>query len=161
MAARIIWIAGWMVRSSSPKRQRSRYSGVHMATYGLIEYDDASPEVRAVFDDIMQTRKVDRVNNVWKALAHDPVRLREFWERIKNVMGPGHLDPLVKEMIYIAVSVTNQCDYCIASHTAGAKKKGLTPEMFSELMSVIGLANEGNRIAAGYQLEVDEQFKTS
>ncbi|MEZ5356162.1 MAG: carboxymuconolactone decarboxylase family protein [Bryobacteraceae bacterium] len=132
-----------------------------MATYGLIEYEDASPEVRAVFDDIMQTRKVDRVNNVWKALAHDPARLRQFWERIKTIMGPGHLDPLVKEMIYIAVSVTNQCDYCIASHTAGAKKKGLTPEMFSELMAVIGLANEGNRIAAGYQLEVDEQFKTS
>jgi AhpD family alkylhydroperoxidase len=132
-----------------------------MATYGLIEYEDASPEVRAVFDDIMQTRKVDRVNNVWKALAHDPVRLRQFWERIKSIMGPGELDPLVKEMIYIAVSVTNQCEYCIASHTAAAKKKGMTPEMFSELMAVIGLANEGNRIAAGYQLEIDEQFKSA
>ncbi|MEZ5401565.1 MAG: carboxymuconolactone decarboxylase family protein [Bryobacteraceae bacterium] len=132
-----------------------------MATFGLIEYEDASAEVREVYDDIMRTRNTDRVNNVWKALAHDPARLREFWLRIKTIMGPGgDLDPLVKEMIYIAVSVTNHCEYCIASHTASARKKGLTPEMFSELMAVIGLANEGNRIAAGYQLEVDAQFRT-
>jgi AhpD family alkylhydroperoxidase len=132
-----------------------------MATYGLIEYDAANAEVRAVYDDIMRTRKIDSVNNFWKAIAHDPVLLKRTWERIKTIMGPGGaLDPLVKEMIYVAVSVTNQCGYCIASHTAAARKAGMTPEMFAELMAVVGLANEGNRLASGYQVEIDERFRT-
>ncbi len=130
-----------------------------MAIFGLIEYKDASAEVRAVYDDIMQTRKTDWVNNFWKALAHDPVALKRTWEDIKQIMAPGALDPLTKELIYVAISVSNQCDYCIASHSASAKKKGMTPEMFKELMSVVGMANETNRVVAGYQVEIDEQFK--
>jgi AhpD family alkylhydroperoxidase len=125
----------------------------------LIEYQDAKPEVRAVYDDIMATRKTDWINNFWKALAHDPVTLKRTWESIKQIMGPGALDPLTKEMIYVAVSVTNQCGYCIASHTVGARKKGMTDDMFHELMAVVGMANETNRLAAGYQIEIDEQFK--
>lgn len=125
----------------------------------LIEYEDANPEVRAVYDDIMATRKTDWINNFWKALAHDPATLKRTWESIKEIMGPGALDPLMKEMIYVAVSVSNQCGYCIASHTVGAKKKGMTDEMFAELMAVVGMANETNRLAAGYQVEIDEQFK--
>jgi AhpD family alkylhydroperoxidase len=125
-----------------------------------IEYSEASPEVRAVYDDILATRKTDYINNFWKALANDPASLRRTWESIKEIMRPGALDALTKEMIYIAVSVTNQCAYCIASHTASAKSKGMTDEMFYELMAVIGMANETNRLAAGYQVEVDERFKT-
>jgi AhpD family alkylhydroperoxidase len=131
---------------------------IEMATLGLIEYDAASPEVRAVYDDIMATRKTDYVNNFWKALARDPVTLRRTWESIKEVMAPGALDALTKELIYVAVSVTNQCNYCIASHTAGARKKGMTDEMFGELMAVVGMANESNRLASGYQVEVDSVF---
>jgi len=130
-----------------------------MATLGLIEYKDASPEVRAVYDEIMATRKTDWVNNFWKAIAHDPVALKRTWEDIKQIMAPGALDPLMKELIYVAVSVSNQCNYCIASHTASARKKGMTDEMFKELMSVVGMANETNRLVAGYQVEIDEQFK--
>jgi AhpD family alkylhydroperoxidase len=131
-----------------------------MATLGLIEYKDASREVRAVYDDIMATRKTDWINNFWKALAHDPATLKRTWEDIKEVMAPGTLDAVTKEMIYVAVSVSNQCDYCIASHIASAKKKGMTEQMFKELMAVVGMANETNRLVAGYQVEVDEQFKT-
>src|SRR5215471_16036049 len=131
-----------------------------MATYGLIEYQDASSEVRAVYDDIMATRKVDRVNNFWKAIAQDPALLKRTWESIKQIMAPGALDPLFKEMVYVAVSVTNACAYCIASHTASARKHGMAPEMFHELMSVVGMANETNRLANGYQVEIDEAFKT-
>jgi AhpD family alkylhydroperoxidase len=130
-----------------------------MSTSGLIEYKNASPEVRAVFDDIMATRKTDWVNNFWKALAHDPATLKRTWESIKQIMAPGALDALTKEMIYVAVSVTNQCGYCIASHTASARKKGMSEAMFAELMAVVGMANETNRLAAGYQVEIDEQFK--
>ena len=130
-----------------------------MTASGLIDYKDASPEVRAVFDDIMATRKTDWVNNFWKALAHDPVTLKRTWESIKQIMGPGALDALTKEMIYVAVSVTNQCGYCIASHTTSARKKGMSEAMFAELMAVVGMANETNRLAAGYQVEIDEQFK--
>jgi len=125
----------------------------------MIEYKDASPEVRAVYDDIMATRKTDWINNFWKALAHDPATLKRIWGEVKQIMGPGALDPLTKEMIYVAVSVSNQCNYCIASHTAAARKKGMTEAMFHELMAVVGLANQTNRLAAGYQIEVDEQFK--
>lgn len=132
-----------------------------MATFGLTEYEDAKPEVREVYDDIMATRKTEYVNNFWKALAHDPVTLRRTWESIKQVMSPGELDPLTKEMIYIAVSVTNQCGYCIASHTASARNKGMTNGMFAELMAVIGMANETNRLASGYQVETDPVFASS
>src|ERR1700680_2024472 len=131
-----------------------------MSTLGLIEYKDASPEVRAVYDEIMATRKTDCINNFWKALATDPVTLRRTWESIKQIMAPGALDPVTKEMIYIAVSVTNQCPYCIASHTSSARKKGMTDAMFHELMAVVGMANETNRLASGYQVEIDEQFRT-
>ncbi|MBL8238202.1 MAG: carboxymuconolactone decarboxylase family protein [Bryobacterales bacterium] len=124
-----------------------------------IEYADASPEVRAVYDDIMAVRKVDSVNNFWKSLANDPATLRRTWDSIQQIMSAGALDPLVKELIYVAVSVTNGCEYCIASHTAAAAKKGMTPEMFSEMMAVVGMANETNRLVAGYRVEVDEAFR--
>ena len=130
-----------------------------MSISGLVEYTDATPEVRAVYDDIMATRKTDWINNFWKALAHDPVTLKRTWESIKQIMAPAALDANTKEMIYVAVSVTNQCGYCIASHTAAARKKGMTDAMFAELMAVVGMANESNRLAAGYQVEIDEQFK--
>ena len=130
-----------------------------MAILGLIEYADATLEVRAVYDDIMATRKVDWINNFWKALANDPVALKRTWGDIKQIMAPGALDALTKELIYVAVSVTNQCGYCIASHTASARKKGMTDDMFRELMAVVGMANETNRLASGYQIEIDEQFK--
>jgi AhpD family alkylhydroperoxidase len=130
-----------------------------MSLFGLIEYADASPEVRAVYDDIMATRKTDWINNFWKALAHDPATLKRTWQDIKQTMGPGALDPLTKELIYVAVSVTNQCNYCIAAHTASAMKKGMTDAQFKELMAVVGMANETNRLVAGYQVEIDEQFK--
>jgi AhpD family alkylhydroperoxidase len=129
-----------------------------MATLGLIEYADASDEVRAVYDDIMTTRKTDWINNFWKALAHDPVTLRRTWASIKEIMGPGALDSLTKEMIYVAVSATNQCGYCIASHTAAARKAGMSDAMFAELIAVVGMANETNRLASGYQVEIDEKF---
>ena len=132
-----------------------------MAVFGFIEYKDASPEVRAVYDDIMATRKVDWVSNFWKALAHDPVALKRTWEDIKQIMAPGALDALTKEMIYVAISVSNQCDYCIASHTAAAKKKGMTDAMFKELMAVVGMANETNKMVTGYQVEIDKQFAST
>lgn len=125
----------------------------------LIEYKHASPEVRAVFDDIMATRKTDFVNNFWRALANDPATLRRTWESIKQVMAPGALDPLTKELIYVAVSAINQCSYCLASHSASARSKGMTEEMFGELMAVIGMANETNALAAGYRVPVDAQFQ--
>jgi AhpD family alkylhydroperoxidase len=131
-----------------------------MATFGLIEYEQASPAVRAIYEDIMATRQTDWVNNFWKAIAHDPATLKRTWQSVKEVMRPGALDPLFKEMIYVAVSATNQCGYCIASHTASARKAGMTEEMFAELMAVVGMANETNRLASGYQVEVDERFRT-
>jgi AhpD family alkylhydroperoxidase len=130
-----------------------------MATLGMIEYKDASPEVKAVYDDIMATRKTDWINNFWKAIAHDPATLKRTWEDIKQIMTPGALDVLTKEMVYVAVSVSNQCPYCIASHTASARKAGMTDAMFKELMAVVGMANETNRMVAGYQVEIDEKFK--
>ena len=131
-----------------------------MATLGLIEYADASPEVRAVYDDIMATRKTDWINNFWKALANDPVSLRRTWSSIKEIMAPGALDALTKELVYLAVSASNQCPYCIASHTASARKAGMTDAMFAELMAVVGMANETNRVSSGYQVEIDERFRT-
>jgi AhpD family alkylhydroperoxidase len=131
-----------------------------MATQGLVEYEDAGPEVRAIYDDIMATRQTDSVNNFWKALAHDPPTLRRTWQSIKEIMAPGVLDALTKEMLYLAVSATNQCAYCIASHTAAARKAGMTGAMLAELMAVVGMANETNRLSSGYQVEIDERFKT-
>ena len=127
----------------------------------LVEYEEASPEVRAIYDDIMKTRQTDWINNFWKTLAADPVALKRTWESIKEIMAPGALDPLMKEMIYVAVSVSNQCGYCIASHTVAARKKGMSDAMFHVLMAVVGMANETNRLAAGYQVEIDEQFKNA
>src|SRR5438874_1066517 len=130
-----------------------------MALVRLIEYAQASPEVRSVYDDIMRTRGVDWINNFWKGLANDPAELRRVWGSIKQVMAPGALDPLVKEMIYVAVSVTNGCEYCTHSHTAAARKKGMTDAMLMELLAVTGLANETNRLANGLRIDVDAQFK--
>ncbi len=124
-----------------------------------IEYADASPEVRAVYDDIMATRKIDWVNNFWKVLAHDPPTLRRIWSNIKDVMGPGALDPLVKEMIYVAVSASNGCRYCIASHGAAARKKGMTEAQYSEMLAIVGLANETNRLVTALDVAVDERFR--
>ena len=132
-----------------------------MATLGFIEYQDASAEVRAVYDDIMRTRDTDWINNFWKELAHDPATLRRTWESIRQIMAPGTLDALTKEMIYLAVSVTNGCGYCIASHTAASRKAGMSDSMFAELMAVVGMANETNRLVNGYQVEIDERFKPS
>jgi AhpD family alkylhydroperoxidase len=123
------------------------------------EYADASAEVRAVYDDIMKTRGTDWINNFWKALANDPVTLRRTWESIKQVMAPGALDPLTKELIYLAVSASNGCAYCTASHAAAAKKAGMTPQMLAELLAVVGLANETNALANGYRVPVDERFE--
>jgi AhpD family alkylhydroperoxidase len=124
----------------------------------LIEESEASPEVMAVYADIKATRKTDWVNNFWKALANHPMTLKRIWENIKLVMGSGALDPLTKELIYIAVSVTNNCNYCIASHTASARAKGMTDEQLAELLAVIGLANETNRLVIGYNVPVDDRF---
>ena len=129
-----------------------------MALVRIIEYAEASAEVRVVYDDIMKTRGVDWVNNFWKALANDPALLARVWAQVKEVMASGALDPLVKEMIYVAVSATNGCEYCTYSHTAAARKKGMTDAMFMELMAVVGLANQTNRLANGLRVPVDRQF---
>ena len=123
-----------------------------------IEYDEATAEVRAVYDDIMATRKTDWVNNFWKVLAHDPPTLRRIWANIKQVMGPGALDPLTKELIYIGVSITNSCEYCTYSHTAAARGKGMTEAMLHELVAVVGMANQTNALANGYRIPVDDRF---
>ncbi len=123
----------------------------------LIEYEDARPDVRAVYDDIMQTRNVDRVNNFWKAIAHHPPTLVRTWQTLKEIMAAdGALDPLVKEMIYMAVSVTNGCDYCTASHTAAARRKGLSDAMLGELLAVIGMAHETNALARAWRVPLDD-----
>jgi AhpD family alkylhydroperoxidase len=130
-----------------------------MATVKLVEYEEAGPEVREVYDDIMSTRKIDWINNFWKVLAVQPQLLRRTWEGVKTVMAPGALDPLVKEMLYVAVSVTNGCRYCINSHTAAARKKGMTDEMLAELMAVVGMANQTNALVEGFQIQLDEAFE--
>ena len=124
----------------------------------MVEYDDAPPEVRAVYDDIMETRKTDWINNFWKVLANHPPTLERTWKSIKQVMAPGALDPLTKEMIYVAVSATNGCEYCIRSHTASARRQGMTDAMLAELMAVVGMANETNALANGYAVDVDAAF---
>jgi AhpD family alkylhydroperoxidase len=130
-----------------------------MSIVKLIEYADASPEAREVFDDIMATRKTDWINNFWKMLAGYPPTLKRIWLSVKEIMAPGKLDPLTKEMIYVAVSVTNNCNYCIHSHTAAARAKGMTDEMLGELLAVVSLANQTNSLANAYQIPVDERFK--
>jgi AhpD family alkylhydroperoxidase len=129
-----------------------------VATVSLINYDQASPEVRAVYDDIKATRKVADVNNFWKALANQPEVLRRTWETLKEVMAPGALDPLTKEMLYIAVSIAHSCEYCIHSHTAAARAKGMTPEQYAELLAVVGMASTTNALVSGMQVPVDRQF---
>ncbi len=129
-----------------------------MALVKIIEYAEASPEVKVVYDDIMKTRGVDWINNFWKVLANDPAQLARVWEQVKQVMAPGALDPLVKEMVYVAVSATNGCEYCTHSHTAAARKKGMSDAMLMELMAVVGLANQTNRLANGLRVPVDRQF---
>jgi AhpD family alkylhydroperoxidase len=126
----------------------------------LIEYDHASDEVRAVYDDIRATRKTEYINNFWKALAVHPPTLQQTWRQVKAVMaGPGELDPLVRELIYVAVSVTNGCEYCMASHIAGARAKGMTDAMLAEVLAITGTANMTNRLANGFAVPVDDRFK--
>ena len=131
-----------------------------MPTPPPVEYADASPAVRAVYDDIKKSRNVPDVNNFWKYLARDPATLQRTWDSIKQIMAPGALDPLTKEMVYLAVSVTNGCAYCIASHAAAARKAGMTEAMFGELMAVTGMANETNRLANGYRVPVDPAYES-
>jgi AhpD family alkylhydroperoxidase len=123
-----------------------------------IEYGEASSEVRAVYDDIMATRKTDWVNNFWKILAHDPPTLERIWANVKQVMGPGALDPLTKELLYVAVSASNGCPYCIASHSAAARRHGMTEAQYSELLAIVGLANETNRLVTALAVPIDPQF---
>ncbi len=129
-----------------------------MATVSLIEYENASDEVRAVFDDIKRTRNIKDVNNFWKALANHPTTLKRTWDDLKQVMQPGALDALTKEMIYVAVSVANNCDYCIHSHTANAFAKGMTPAQYQELLAVIGMASETNSLSTAMKVPVDPQY---
>jgi AhpD family alkylhydroperoxidase len=130
-----------------------------MTMVPLIDYPDASPEVRAVYDDIKRTRGTDWINNFWKALANDPLTLHRTWESVKQVMAPGALDPLTKELVYLAVSASNGCAYCTASHAAAARKQGMTPQMLAELLAVVGMANETNALANAYRVPVDERFE--
>ncbi len=130
-----------------------------MSTVKLIEYEEASAEVRAVYDDIMRVRKIDWVNNFWKSLANHPGTLKRTWENLKATMGEGELDPMFKEMIYIAVSTANSCEYCIHSHTAAARAKGMNAAMHGELMQVIAMASATNALAIGMQVRVDDVFK--
>lgn len=130
-----------------------------MATVTLLQDEEVSAEALAVFNDIRATRGADFINNFWRALAHDPALLKATWERLKVVMGPGTLDPLTKEMVYIAVSVAHACEYCAHSHTAAAKAKGMTPDMYGELLSVIGMASQTNALATAMQVPVDPEFQ--
>lgn len=130
-----------------------------MSIVRLLSDDELSPEAATVFADIRATRKTDFVNNFWRSIAHDPVLLRRTWESAKEVMGPGHLDPKVKELLYVAVSIANGCEYCIRSHTAAARAKGVTEAEILELAAIVGMASETNRIAIALQVPVDEAFK--
>ncbi|HSB81143.1 MAG TPA: carboxymuconolactone decarboxylase family protein [Candidatus Methylomirabilis sp.] len=130
-----------------------------MAIARLIEYAEASPEVQAVFDDIKRSRNIQDVNNFWKVLAHHPPTLKRTWASLKEVMEPGALDPLMKEMLYLAVSIAQSCEYCIASHTAAARKRGMTDEMLGELLAVVGMAAETNRLANGWRVPIDDTLR--
>jgi AhpD family alkylhydroperoxidase len=140
-------------------QQRGDAQETGMSTIKPTEYRDASAKVRAVFDNIKRTRQVEDVNNFWKYLAHDPATLERTWASVKEIMAPGALDALTKEMIYLAVSVTNGCGYCIASHSAAARKAGMSEAMFGEVMAVVGMANETNRLANGYRVPIDPAFE--
>jgi AhpD family alkylhydroperoxidase len=153
------WIAGSSPAMTISLSVLSAFKESRMTTIPPIEYGDASPQVRAVYDDIKKTRNVPDVNNFWKYLARDPVMLQRTWQSVKEVMAPGALDALTKELIYVAVSVTNGCAYCIATHTAAARKAGMTDAMFGELMAVVGMANETNRLADGYRVPIDDNLK--
>jgi AhpD family alkylhydroperoxidase len=132
---------------------------VHMATVRLLTDNELSPEARAVFDDIRAVRKTEFVNNFWRALAHDPVTLKRTWESIKQVMGPGALDAKTKELLYVAVSIAHGCNYCIHSHTAAARAKGMTEAEYGELLAIVGMASETNRLVVALGVEVDDEFK--
>jgi AhpD family alkylhydroperoxidase len=132
---------------------------VHMATVKLLTDDELSPEARAVFDDIRAVRQTDFANNFWRALAHDPVTLKRTWESIKQVMAPGALDAKSKEMLYVAVSIAHGCNYCIHSHTTAARAKGMTEAEYAELVAIVGMASETNRIVTALGVEVDDEFK--
>src|SRR5260370_39823728 len=163
MPASVCAEAPWCSRSPDARSAKAigiSRNGINMATLALIEYADAPADVKAVYDDIMVTRDTDYINNFWKARAHDPVTLRRTWESVKQIIAPAAIDPLTKEMVYLAVSTSNQCGYCIASHTAAARKAGMTDAQFAELMAVVGMANETNRLVSGYQVEVDSRFRT-
>jgi AhpD family alkylhydroperoxidase len=153
------WIAGLSPAMTISMIVLSALKESRMTTIPPIEYGDASPQVRAVYDDIKKTRNVPDVNNFWKYLARDPVLLQRTWQSVKEVMAPGALDALTKELIYVAVSVTNGCAYCIATHTAAARKADMTDAMFGELMAVVGMANETNRLADGYRVPIDDNLK--
>jgi AhpD family alkylhydroperoxidase len=153
------WIAGSSPAMTISMIVLSAFKESRMTTIPPIEYGDASPQVRAVYDDIKKTRNVPDVNNFWKYLARDPVTLQRTWQSVKEVMAPGALDALTKELIYVAVSVTNGCAYCTATHTAAARKAGMTDAMFGELMAVVGMANETNRLADGYRVPIDDNLK--
>jgi AhpD family alkylhydroperoxidase len=140
------------------RRPDIHIKGITMPKPAAIHYEDASAEIRAVFDDIKKVKGLDDVNNFWKYLANDPTTLRRTWASVKEVMAPGKVDSLTKELVYVAISVTNNCGYCIASHSVAATKAGMTPEMFGELMAVVGMANETNRLANGYRIPVDPAF---
>jgi AhpD family alkylhydroperoxidase len=149
----------WPVKGSFQQNvQNPGYQEVHMATVGLVEYENASAEVKAVFDDIKQTRNVEDVNNFWKAIANHPETLKRIWESLREIMKPGALDALTKEMIYVAVSITNSCDYCIHTHTAAAFGKGMTEEQYQELLAVVAMAHQTNALATGMKVPVDAQF---
>jgi len=132
-----------------------------MATRELVSDENASAEVKVVFDDIRATRGSDFINNFWRVLAHDPKQLKAVWEDLKTIMGPGSIDPLTKEMIYIAVSTANNCEYCIHSHTAAAKAKGMSEAQHNELISIIGMAGKTNHLVTAYQIPVDDAFKVA
>lgn len=129
-----------------------------MATLPPVTDEEASAEALAVFADIRATRKTDFINNFWRVLAHDPDLLSATWQRLKQVMGPGSLDPLTKELIYLAVSTANSCSYCVHSHTAAARSKGMTGDQHAELLAIIGMASQTNALATALQVPVDEQF---
>lgn len=132
-----------------------------MSLWPVLDDEDMTPASRAVIEDIRKTRNTDFVNNFWRVLANDPALLKRTWESLKEVMAPGALDPLTKEMLYLAVSLANSCDYCIRSHTAAARAKGMSEAQLGELMGVVGMASETNRLASGLQVPVDDVFKAS
>ena len=130
-----------------------------MSVFKSTNQNKAKGKVKKIFEDIKKSRKITKIPNFWKSLAHNPDNLKRTWNSLKQIMKKGALDPATKELIYVAVSITNSCDYCIRSHTAAAKKKGATDQMVKEMIDVVGLANQNNKFVAGYQVEVDKIYK--